>query len=238
MKKLFWPLFIFILVIIVAILGQLSNGNVVIYLGEYKVSFSLNLLIAGWVITLLGAVVVWKALKGTFMLPKSIAAFFTRRRLARVDNMLTQTLADYLAGNYLKSAKIAAKLAKLSISAERQSLCLILAIDAAIRVNNLTNVNKLVDKLNESANLNINQAQKIIRAKSATLNQQYLHAITLLKEVIQLDSKNSAAYQLLLENYIYANDKENAQECLKWLKKRKIFPLYLNEFYQRFGVIN
>lgn len=238
MKKLFWLLFIFILVVVIATLGQLLSGNVVIYLDEYKVSFSLNLLIAGWIITLLGVVVAWKAIKGTFMLPQSIAAFFTRRRLARVDKMLTQTLADYLSGNYLKSAKIAAKLAQLNISAERQSLCLILAIDAAIRVNNLSNVNKMIDKLNESANLNINQAQKIIRAKSATLNQQYLHAITLLKEVIQFDSKNIAAYQLLLENYIYANDKENAEECLKWLKKRKIFPLYLNEFYQRFGVIN
>ncbi len=238
MKKIISLLAIFVLVIIFATLGQLASGNVIIYFNEYKISFSLVFFIAGWLLSLIVLTLSWKIVRGTLAIPSSIAVFFTKRKQLKIDKMFNQALINYFAGNYLKSSKLAARLAKLKTTSEHQNLFLILAIESAIKYNNIALVNKLIDTITESVDSDINCAQKIIKAKAATLNQQYLHAITLLKEVLTLDNKNIAAHQLLLENYIYNNDAENAKECIKWLQKRKVMPLFLNEFYQRLGILN
>ena len=238
MKKIIWLLAIFVLVIAFATLGQLASGNVIIYFNEYKISFSLVFFVAGWLLSLIITILLWKIVRGTLGIPSLIAGFFTKRKQLKIDKMFSQTLINYFAGNYLKSSKVAARLARLKTTSERQNLFLMLAIDSAIKYNNTAFVNKLTDAITDSAETNLNIAEKIIKAKAATLNQQYLHAITLLKEVLVIDNKNIAAHQLLLENYIYSNDPQNAKESIRWLQKRKVMPLFLNEFYQRLGVLN
>ncbi len=215
MKILIWLVTLFAIAVGMALLGHYYNGLVVVFVGAYKVSLSLNLLVVLNIVFLAVLYFLFRFVAGVLRLPAHLRA----GRLRRARRALNTSALAYFEGQYHKSLQQSGKALKQEDTPQNQALALMLSAASAQQTNNLeqrdeslAQMKKLPEKFQLSRFLfEAEQAIKEDRlAEARTALDGALGLSPNLSEVLKLDLQLSAKEKkadktLLLANKLLKN---------------------------------
>ncbi|MEN9946196.1 MAG: HemY protein N-terminus [Pseudomonadota bacterium] len=159
MRNIFWKLIAIILtMIIIWGFAQTNQGNVIIYLAEYRIKLSLNVLIGIWLISLILSYSLIRLWKNLYQLPAKFRQLRSDRIIRR--NRINLSIAEeyYFANNYALSYRYALKVAKYDLDQHNLLIAYILAYKSAQLLKDSDKCTAIKQQLEN--NLPIKQQQK------------------------------------------------------------------------------
>lgn len=195
MKTLFWLAAILLLAVGIALAAYHNNGYVLLIYPPYRIEMSLNLLLTLWVAAFFLLFALIRFAVHTLRLPAYVREFKTERKREKGDRAMQAALIAETEGRPSRAEKFALSAIDFSTS---PGLAALIAARAAHR---LKAYERRDGYLIEAERLAPDEAvaRLMLQAEFLLDERRTSEAISLLRQVAQLDSRNTTAIRLELK---------------------------------------
>jgi len=107
LRGLIWLALLFILATALAILGRVDDGHVLIVLGNQRIDFPLNLLVAAIVVGFILFYTLMRFVRNVWTMPSRVAAYRRRARAEKGHAALRDSIGHLFAGRFPRAEKAA-----------------------------------------------------------------------------------------------------------------------------------
>lgn len=195
MKTLFWLAAILLLAVGIALAAYHNNGYVLLIYPPYRIEMSLNLLLTLWVAAFFLLYALIRFAVHTLRLPAYVQEFKTERKREKGDNAMQAALLAEAQGRPSRAEKFALSAIEFSTS---PGLAALIAARAAHRMKAFERRDAY---LIEAERLAPDEpvARLMLQAEFLLEERRTNEALGVLKNVAQLDSRNTTAIRLELK---------------------------------------
>ncbi|SEI83141.1 heme biosynthesis protein HemY [Paraburkholderia diazotrophica] len=107
LRGLLWLAFLFAIAVALALVGRFDTGQVLLVYPPYRVDISLNLFVVGLIVTFIVMYVLLRIVRNIWGMPRRVAAYRARQRVAKAHSALRDAIANLYAGRFSRAEKAA-----------------------------------------------------------------------------------------------------------------------------------
>ncbi|MEM5389399.1 heme biosynthesis protein HemY [Paraburkholderia phymatum] len=107
LRGLLWLAFLFAIAVVLALVGRFDTGQVLLVYPPYRVDISLNLFVVGLIVTFIVMYVLLRIVRNIWGMPRRVAAYRARQRVAKAHSALRDAIANLYAGRFSRAEKAA-----------------------------------------------------------------------------------------------------------------------------------
>lgn len=231
MKNFIWVSIILILAIAVAGFNKFNSGQVMIYIANYSLGLSLNLLLVLWLISFGIIYYICRIYINIMRLPNKIQRSRLKSALIISRRHLNLAGLHYFEGKYRSCYNNALISVKKEFSLENKFLAYLLAFISASIMRNSIKEAEILNEINQFKNSKWQLAKHMVIADNLYNDRQFGLCIDNLNAALKMDHKHIPAHRMLLKVYLHLGNFHKAYEMLSWLLKNDSLREYkANEY--------